>query len=450
MDSASAAEPLPDSISLEQTAAFLEDQGGIVGHAERYGGNWQNCPFIAPMGEAGLKLVEQLEQRQQNPQEKTIAELLAERRQTKVEIATDTITSIETQTTTVNVPLKEETTEAIPPQLFEEIPPVDANPPVEVILAEQETILHISHEPVEVITLVGNEEDTTLAIKTQVVPTVVSDAIKPTTSEALVVDNNTLPVMPVVEAKVEEASFTFPEAKVAELFIAPTIAQKKETDFALNEVSEVTNEPLPVPTGDSTSLVVETFDEPAETGLEALKRSQNIETWVDQLLTEVAQPTPPEVPGILDIAPIPTLAPELKNKVVETVEIIATCLQTIAAESPAPEQLQVVTEQLESLVRQLFEDLEFDTSQEVIKVIVQDMITATQVEWLHNAQVLIASPVDSNGTHERKLPSMQSLQTRLGQAFRQRLERLTELSRYIMNWLTPEAAWVARQLRAAS
>ncbi|MDZ7744597.1 MAG: hypothetical protein U5K77_02430 [Candidatus Saccharibacteria bacterium] len=77
------AEDTPESVQyFDEAAATIQKEGGIEAHKNRYGGDPSKCPFIGPMGAAGLKLAESIQNEERNPDRgKTIGEILAEKRQ---------------------------------------------------------------------------------------------------------------------------------------------------------------------------------------------------------------------------------------------------------------------------------------------------------------------------------------------------------------------------------
>ena len=65
---------------LDQALVEIEVDGGFDAHKNRYGSDPSKCPYIASMGAAGIKLVERIQQAQEDPKRgKTIAQLLAEK-----------------------------------------------------------------------------------------------------------------------------------------------------------------------------------------------------------------------------------------------------------------------------------------------------------------------------------------------------------------------------------
>lgn len=84
-----------NNIPAEPSAEVLDDalervnqEGGVAAHANRYGGDITRCPFLNSMGAAGIELARQMEQAEPAPERgKTIAELLAERKQQQEALA---------------------------------------------------------------------------------------------------------------------------------------------------------------------------------------------------------------------------------------------------------------------------------------------------------------------------------------------------------------------------
>ena len=81
--------------TTDQAHELIKDMGGLEAHKNKYGGDVSKCPFLNSLGEAGLKMFEALSAEPPTVEnKKTIAEIMAEKRQQKQHILAESSAKI--------------------------------------------------------------------------------------------------------------------------------------------------------------------------------------------------------------------------------------------------------------------------------------------------------------------------------------------------------------------
>lgn len=432
---------IPLSAAVEGAAPFINEsnfampEGGITEHKNRYGDNPLDCPFLNSMGAAGIKLAEQLEVAQHDPNRgKTIGEILAERAQQKAqqEKPTPVLPEIEFTVTEPTEPTKEIAKKLEEIYIRENQKEII---PAQEIVIDTELPLSISKKadarafapsvlqvklPIQEASVIAEETviPHTPAVKASLLPRPQLELSQPTIIPEAATITESVITKDVTELSLREIPIAVPE--VPELILTP-----EDISIALPQAVEQDIETIIQEVAAATEQFREQPLQEAEIPVVDITTIEEIfQDWLQEDELDIIETVPP-ARALDEILPI--TEPETKVQVVAVLENVVQVLHEI---SSGEISVEVATEQIQELTKELFELFGLEPNKEAVARVVQDIILSSRTVNKDTAEFS-----NDIGTHEIKKSLAHTVQLHVAHALHKRLARLKELSRYIIDRL---------------